>query len=82
MALERWEIQLLVLLAKNRESSSARDIFEQYKPRLSEQAKSIAEGIISGKGHGRFAETAAVFLDRAAAHNAQREIRESLHAHG
>jgi hypothetical protein len=84
MALKRWEIQVLMLLAQEPKSPEAREVFEEYKNDFSADAKKVASQILKGEAavknaSDRIAKSAEVFLRRGAARTAERETRELAH---
>jgi hypothetical protein len=77
MALKRWEIQLLVLVAKNRKDAKARALVGEF-PQLSKDAKEMANRILDERTNAgdRFDDTVKVFIKRADARKASRATRE------
>lgn len=84
MALKRWEIQVLMLLAQDPRSPEAQEVFEEYKNEFSTDAKKVATQILKGEitaknASDRIVKSAEVFLRRGAARTAERETRELAH---
>lgn len=76
MALKRWEIQLLLLLAQNRKAPEASELLTEFEGRLSSNGKALAKRIVSNaKVSNRVAESADIFIRRADARSAEREHR-------
>jgi hypothetical protein len=81
MALERWEIQFLLLLAQNRNSLKAGDLLREFEPRLSLNGKALARRIVKGtKVSNRLAESAEIFIRRADGRTAERKSRQLAEA--
>ena len=77
MALKRWEIQLLLLLAENRKTDKASDLLTEFEPQLSSNGKALANRIVkNAKVSSRVAESADIFIRRADARSAEREHRQ------
>lgn len=77
MSLKRWEIQLLVLVAKNRRDGKARALLNEF-PQMSKNAKELAKRILEGRTNAgdRFDGTVQTFIERADARKASRARRE------
>lgn len=84
MALKRWEIQVLMLLAQEPRSPEAQEMFAEYENEFSKAAKKVAQvlrGDIASKNVSKdIAKSAQVFLRRGAARTAERDTRELAHA--
>lgn len=77
----RWEVHLLGLLAKNPQSATSRELFEQFKDKLSRAGKQTAKEILdSSKGttrNGGEETSAHVLLRRAAARYEVRRLGQT-----